>query len=145
VHTDASLTAYGATLTYGEHDAGSKGHYEVQGYWDGRHREKMHITIFEFATVRLSLRQFLQHCVLRREHIVRVYTDMTVMNTVNKWVSRSRTVMAELRRLYQLCSRHILMPEMRVLPSALNVYADRLSRRRRVTDYLPRIKKVPEI
>jgi hypothetical protein len=69
---------------------------------------------------------------------------MTVMHTVNKWVSRSPTVMAELRRLYQLCSRPKLMPEMRFLPSALNVYADRLSRRRRVTDYLPRIKKVPE-
>jgi hypothetical protein len=105
VHIDASLTANGETLAYGEHDAGSKGQYEVQGYWDGRHREKTHITILELATVRLSLRRFLQHCVLRREHIVRVYTDnMTVMHTGNKWVSRSPTVMAELRRLYQLCS-----------------------------------------
>jgi hypothetical protein len=70
VHTDASLTGLWGDL--GERDAGSKGHYEVQGYWNGRHREKTHITVLELVTVRLSLRQFPQHCVLRREHIVRV-------------------------------------------------------------------------
>jgi hypothetical protein len=74
-----------------------------------------------------------------------VYTDnSTFMNTVNAWVSRSPTIMPELRRLYQLCDRHGLQLEMRFLPSALNIYADRLSRRRRVTDYLPRIKEIPE-
>jgi hypothetical protein len=50
----------------------------------------------------------------------------------------------ELRRPYRFRSRHILMFEMRFLPPALDLYADQLSRRRSVTDYLPRIKEVPE-
>jgi hypothetical protein len=58
VHTDAPLTPYGATLAHGEHSAGSRGHYKVQGYCDGQHREKTHITIHGLTTVRLSLRQF---------------------------------------------------------------------------------------
>jgi hypothetical protein len=83
-------------------------------------------------------------CAQERTYRQGVSETMTVIHTVNKWVSRSPTEMAELRRLYQLYSRHRLMLEMRVHPSALNLYADRLLRSRRVTEYLPRIKEVPE-
>jgi hypothetical protein len=127
VHTDASLAAYGATLARGALDAGTRGFYAVQGYWDGQHRKRTHITLLELATLRLTLQNFLQHCVLRPQEIFRVYTDNTVvMNTVNAWVSRSPTVMAKLRRLYQLCNLIGLQLEMRFLPSALNINSHRL-------------------
>jgi hypothetical protein len=46
--------------------AEGRGFYEVLGYWDGRLRERPHIIVLEWATVRLYLQKFLQHCVLRR-------------------------------------------------------------------------------
>jgi hypothetical protein len=133
IHTDASMTAYGATLALGEQEAGAKDFYEFRGYWEGSHLNKAHITLLELATVRLCLKDFLQHCVLRRDAVIKLYTDnMVTMFVVNKWVSKSPVIMAELRRLHQLCKCHGLELELHHLPSALNLYADRLSRRRRV-------------
>jgi hypothetical protein len=93
----------------------------------------------------LCLKYFLQHCILRRDAVIKLYTDNIVtIFVVNKWVSKSPVIMAELRRLHQLCKRHGLELELHHLPSALNQYADRLSRRRRVADYLPSLEGVPE-
>jgi hypothetical protein len=56
---------------------------------------------------------FLQHCVLRRDAMIQLYTDnMVTMFVVNKWVSKSPVIMAELRRLHQLCKRHGLELEL---------------------------------
>lgn len=55
VHMDASMTAFGATLFYGEQPAGNRGYSENSGFWDLGDTEVAHITIFELMTVRLSL------------------------------------------------------------------------------------------
>jgi hypothetical protein len=91
---------------------------------------KANITLLELARVRLCLKDFLQHWVLRRNAVIKLYTDnLVTMFVVNKWVSKSPVIMAELRRLHQFCKRHGLELELHHLPSALNLYADRLSRR----------------
>jgi hypothetical protein len=145
IHTDASKTAYAATFTLGEQEAGARGLYECWGYWEGSHLGKAHITLLDLATVRLCPNDVLHHCVLRRDAVIKLYTENIVtMFVVNKWASKSPLIMAELRRLYQFCQRHGLELELHHLPSALNLYADRLSRRRRVADYLPSLDGVPE-
>jgi hypothetical protein len=130
IHTDASMTAHGATLALREQEAGAKGFYECRGYREGSQLNKAHITLLELAIVRLCLKDFLQHWVLRQNAVIKLYTDnMVTMFGVNKWVSKSPVIMAELRRLHQFCKRHGLELELHHLPSALNLYADRLSRR----------------
>jgi hypothetical protein len=97
------MTAYGVTLALGEQEAGAKGVYECRGYWEGSHFNKAHITLLELATVRLCLKYFLQRCILRRDAVIKLYTDNIVtMFVVKKWVSKSPVIMDELRRLHQL-------------------------------------------
>jgi hypothetical protein len=75
--------------------------------------------------------------------IILLYTDkQVVVWAVRAWVSKSAALMAELRRLHRLCRRHGLILDIHRLPSVLNLYADRLSRRRRVVDYLPALEGV---
>jgi hypothetical protein len=47
VHTEASMEANGATLRSGAHGAGIRGHYEVQGFWSGEHRE---LTVSQYTS-----------------------------------------------------------------------------------------------
>jgi hypothetical protein len=80
------------------------------------------------------------HTALRpaQKRVVRLYTDkMIVVFVIKKWVSTSPASMAELRRLHRLSSRHGLALDMHHRPSAPNLYADLLARRRRVADYPP--------
>jgi hypothetical protein len=138
------MTAYGETLALGEQEAGAKGFYECWGYGGGSQLKKAHITLLELATARLCQKYFHQHFVLRRDVVIKLYTDNVVtIFVVNKWVSKSPVIMAELRRLHQLCKRHGLELKLHHLPSALNLYADRSSRQR-VVDYLPSLDGVPE-
>jgi hypothetical protein len=65
MHTDASMSASGATLAHGDHDAGARGYYECRGYWQGSHSVIVHITILELTTVRLALWEFVEHCLAR--------------------------------------------------------------------------------
>jgi hypothetical protein len=118
--------------------------YECRGYWEVSYRLLAHITLLELTTVRLALKEFLKYCALRENEVVKLYTDnMVVMYVVNQWVSKSPAIMAELRRLHQLCKCHGLVLDLHHLPPALNHFADRLSRRRRVADCLPSLTGVP--
>jgi hypothetical protein len=54
------MTAYGATLSRGEHSAGTRGWYESHSFSEGSHREVAHITTLELTTVRLALKRFSQ-------------------------------------------------------------------------------------
>lgn len=142
VHTDASLGAWGATLSAGETLPGTPGMYEVLGYWDPELRRRAHITELELRTVRLSLTSFMHLIKTAKEDVVRLYTDNTVtMYVVNAMMSKSKTLMRELRLLHALLWRHGVRLDAQYLPSALNLYADRLSRSRRAFDYLPSVKE----
>jgi hypothetical protein len=66
------------------------------------------------------------------------------MHVINSMVSRSSTLMAGIRRLHNLLQEHNLTVVIRYHPSALNIFADRLSRRGRAFDYLPSLPGVRE-
>jgi hypothetical protein len=101
--------------------------------------------VLELTTVRLPLKEFLEYCVLLENEVVKLYIDnMMVMYVVNQCVSKSPATMAGLQMLHQFCKRHGLMLDLHHLPSALNLFADRLSTRRRVVDYLPSLTGVPD-
>jgi hypothetical protein len=96
-------------------------------------------------TVRLTLQEFAEHCLLRQGEVIRLFTDnMVVTYTVQAMVSRSPLLMAELRRLRAFLDRCGISLQMHHLPSALSLYADRLSRRRKALDLLPRLPQVPD-
>jgi hypothetical protein len=63
---------------------------------------------------------------------------------VSQWVSKSPAVMAELHRLHCFCGRYGLTSNLHDLPSALKLFADRLSKRRRFVDFLPSLGGVPD-
>jgi hypothetical protein len=139
------MGTYGATLRSGAHGAATRGHYEVQDFWSGEHRELAHMTIYELMTVRLTLQEFVEHCLLRQGEFIRLFTDnMVVMHMVQAMVSRSPLLMAEPRRLRAFLDRCGISLQMHHLPSALNLYADRLSRRLKSVELLPRLPQVPE-
>jgi hypothetical protein len=124
----------------------------MSGFWDKGCKQVAHITLLELSTVRLALQEFVHMCrvnelleSLQRREVIRIYKDnQVIMHVINSMVSRSSTLMAELRRLHNLLQEHNLTLKMRYLPSALNLFADRLSRRRRAFAYLPSIPGLRE-
>lgn len=145
VHTDTSMEAYGTTLRSGTHDAGSRGHYEVQGFWSGEHRALAHMTISELLKVSLTLEEFAEHCLIHGGEVIHSFRVNTiVMYAVQATVSQFPLLMAELRRLHASLGRFGASLQMHHLPSALNLYASRPSRRRRALYFLPRMPHVPD-
>jgi Reverse transcriptase (RNA-dependent DNA polymerase) len=142
IHTDFSLSAFGATLGRAPLEAGSEGFYEMSSFWDTGCKQMAHITPLELSTIRLALQEFVHLCALQPGEVIRMYTDSQVtMHVINSMVSRSSTLMAELRRPHNLFLEHNLTLEM---PSALNLFPDRWSRRRRAFDNLPSLPGMRE-
>jgi hypothetical protein len=104
------MSAYGATLSHGEQEAGTRGFYECRGYWEGSHKKLAPITVLELTMVKLALKEFWDYCVLRENGVVKLYTEnMVVMYVVNQWMPKSRAIKNKLRRLHQFCKRHGLI------------------------------------
>jgi hypothetical protein len=117
----------------------------MSGFWDIGCKQVDHITLLELSTFRLALQEFVHMCALQRGEMIRIYIDnQGTMHVINSMVSRSSTLMAQPRRLHNLLQEHNLTLEMQYLPSALNLFADRLPRRRRAFDYLPSLPGVRE-
>lgn len=143
IHTNASLQAYGATIAQVVAEAGAPGHYEISGFWQNSNKQIAHITLMELSTFRLALRKLIEMCALRRSPIIHVYTDnQVVMYAMNDMVSKYPALKTDLRRLHDLLKRSSIELKARFLPSALNLFADGLSRRMRSLDYLPIIPSV---
>lgn len=125
MHTDASSTGWGATWN------------EVvpaRGFHDKARRD-LHINLLELGAVRLGLLSFVNF-LKDIETIVRLVTDSrVVMHVVNNGSSRSKAVMRELRRLKAVCASLGVQLRAEYLPSALNLYADKLSRATDNTDW----------
>jgi len=90
----------------------------------------MHINPLKLGAVRLAL-QSLRHLFADREKVIRLKTDSTVaIGAINNGTSSSPAMMDELRLLHAVTSAMGIDLRPEHLPSALSIWADRLSRER---------------
>ena len=128
MHSDAADVGWGGTLGPNL-QAGSPGLWEGQGFWSAKDRAAP-ITLRELRAVRLLLHQsfsaFVSSPQTRR---LLVHEDnQSVVSILNSMVSASKPMMAELRKLQRLLAVLSVRLDARWLPSAVNRYADALSR-----------------
>jgi hypothetical protein len=136
MHTDAADLGYGGTL--GKCGAaGQCGEWEAQGVW-GWHERAESISYRELKAIRLLLtraensgsRSFGARLLDAGIRNLQLQCDnMAAVHVTNAMVSASRPMMRELRLLKRELDRLGLHLDARWLPSALNKYADALSRR----------------
>eukprot|EP00168_Porphyra_purpurea_P020480 TRINITY_DN863_c0_g1_i8.p1 TRINITY_DN863_c0_g1~~TRINITY_DN863_c0_g1_i8.p1 ORF type:complete len:496 (-),score=36.89 TRINITY_DN863_c0_g1_i8:1016-2503(-) len=125
MHTDASGTGWGATWAEA---------VPARGFHEGARRH-LHINLLELGAVRLGLLSFVDF-LKDPTTLVQLKTDSrVVMHFINSGSSRSKAVMHELRRLLAVCRALGVTLRAEYLPSAVNVWADRLSRATDSTDW----------
>lgn len=128
MHSDAADVGWGGTLGPNL-QAGSPGLWEGQGFWGAEDRTAS-ITLRELRAVRLLLHRsfsaFVSDPDTRR---ILVHEDnQAVVSILNAMVSASKPMMAELRKLQKLLAVLQVRLDARWLPSAVNRFADSLSR-----------------
>lgn len=125
VHTDASLTGWGATWN---------GTVPARGF-HAPGRKHLYINVHELGTVRLALQSFVK--LLQPKHTtLRLMMDSLVsVHVVNNGTSKSEAMMRELRLLHEWCQQDGVELRASHLPSAVNYAADRLSRSNDSTDW----------
>jgi hypothetical protein len=128
VHSDAADVGYGGTLGSCS-VAGSPGLWEGRGIWDAKEMSE-HIILRELKAVRLLLQRHLASFVAEAETTrLLVHEDnQAVVKILNAMVSASRPMMAELRRMEIMLRTLGVKVEARWFQSAVNRYADALSR-----------------
>jgi hypothetical protein len=128
MHSDAADVGYGGTLGTCV-EAGSPGLWEGQGLWATAERAES-ITLRELKAVRLLFQRHFASYVAKAEtkRILLHEDNQAVVHILNAMVSASRPMMAELRRLEVMLRALGVRMEARWIPSAVNRYADSLSR-----------------
>lgn len=122
--TDACLTGWGAVMDR---------RLPAQGTF-GIDLADAPINLKELITVRLALESF--PAAVAHGGLVRVRCDnMVVVNVLNNMTSRSLSLMHELRLLSALLDRLRCRLEASWLPTAENIWADKLSRDKDATDW----------
>jgi len=122
--TDASGLGWGAVLGQ---------LVEARGY-HGTLRSGLHINVLELGAITLALRSFRAH--IPPGTIIRLRTDsMVALGVLNAQSSRSLVLMEEMRALHALCREMDVDLRAEHLSSALNEWADRLSREQDSTDW----------
>lgn len=125
IHTDASLLGWGAV---------QDGALPARGF-HAPTRRFAHINELELATVRLALESF-RHFLTERDASLLTKSDSTVaVGAINSMSLKSRALMGEIWELHELCAAWGLSVKAEHLPSAVNAYADRLSREGDSTDW----------
>lgn len=128
MHSDAADVGYGGTLGFDE-TAGSSGLWEGRGFWTMEDRAQS-ITLRELRAVRLLLHRHFCDFV-SDPHIRRILLhedNQAVVYILNAMVSASRPMMAELRKIEKLLRVLGVRIDSRWIPSAVNRFADSLSR-----------------
>lgn len=116
--TDASMSGWGAAWN---------GTVPASGFFDER-QEHSHINELELLAATNALAQFSDYA---RNRSVEIITDSKVTEfIVRNMTTRSPRILARLRELRALCETHGVTLSTRHIPSVLNAWADRLSRRR---------------
>lgn len=128
LHTDAADLGYGGTLGIGM-TPGAPGLWEAQDIWSAADRAQS-ITLRELRSVRLLLSRYFAAFVSdpRTRHILLHQDNQAVVHVVNAMVSASKPMMAELRKLQKTLQALGVQLHARWLPSAVNRFADALSR-----------------
>lgn len=128
MHSDAADVGYGGTLGMDER-AGSQGLWEGQGFWTQADRAES-ITLRELRAVRLLLHRHFAEYVSRPDvtKILLHEDNQAVVFILNAMVSASAPMMTELRKLEVLMRALGVRVDARWLPSAVNRFADALSR-----------------
>lgn len=128
MHSDAANVGYGGAL--GSNTlAGSQGSWVAQGFWTARDRAES-INLRELRAVRLLLQKSFANYASQpqvRQRLVHE-DNQAVVHILNAMVSSSPAMMSELRKLQKLLRVLGVQVESRWLPSAVNKYADSLSR-----------------
>lgn len=118
MYTDASMSGWGAAWN---------GQVPAAGFFDAAH-EGAQINELELLAALYALKHFVRHA--RRRSVEIVTDSMVTMHVVRNLTSRSPRLPARLRELRALCEREGVTISTRHIPSVLNTWADRLSRRR---------------
>lgn len=128
MHSDAADVGYGGTLGFDE-EQGSRGLWEGKGFWTTEERGQS-ITLRELRAVRLLLhRHFCDYVSAPGVRKILLHEDnQAVVFVLNAMVSSSKPMMAELRKLEVLMRVQGVRLEARWIPSAVNKFADSLSR-----------------
>jgi hypothetical protein len=128
MHSVAASVGYGGTLGMCS-EAGSQGLWEGRGLWASEERAEP-ITLRELKAVRLLLQKHFASFVAKTDtKLIFLHEDnQSVVHNLNAVVSASRPMMAELRRLEVMLRILGVKLEARWIPSAVNRYADALSR-----------------
>lgn len=130
LHSDAADVGYGGTLNDKDLTAGVSGLWSDQGVWNWRDRAEA-ITHRELKAIRMLLQGPLGTEVKKRGlHELLLHVDnQPVVHIANSFVSSSRPLMQELRRLKRVLQHLNVHVRAEWLPSAVNRFADALSRR----------------
>lgn len=128
MHADAANVGYGGTLGYDAHP-GSRGLWEAQGFWSAEERQQS-ITLRELRAVRLLLQKSFASYVSdpKVKKILLHEDNSAVVHILNSMVSASPSMMSELRKLRMLLQGLGVRLEAKWIPSAVNRFADALSR-----------------
>lgn len=130
MHIDAADVGYGGTLYFERFEAGRNGLYCDQNVWTWRDRAKS-ITLRELKAIRMLLSRQLGDKV-RKKAVTKLLLhvdNQVVVHVCNSYVSPSRALMRELRKLKLVLDRSGIVIKAEWLPSVMNRYADSLSRR----------------
>ena len=116
VHSDSSTYAWGAVLNQMR---------TARGFWSVEER-KQHITYLELQAVYNAVRSFLPW--IRNRKILLHEDNMAVVHILTNHTSRSKPLMALLRKLWWLLDVENIELRPQYIRSAANVWADALSR-----------------
>lgn len=128
VHSDAADVGYGGNLGYDKR-AGMPGSWAGQSFWTAADRQES-ITLLELRSVRLLLARSFARYVSRPvvRHLLLHEDNSAVVFILKFMVSASKPMMAELRRLQKMLVALGISIEARWIPSAVNRFADSISR-----------------
>lgn len=116
LHCDASPMGWGGVLN----DS-----VPAHGFWRP-HQRAEHINVLELRAVRYTVERFLQ--ALRGRNVLLWEDNQVVCHVLTSWTSRSRQLMAQVRKLWWLLDLLDVTLHPRYIRSAANVWADSLSR-----------------
>ena len=117
VFTAASMSGWGAAWN---------GQVPASGFFDAQH-EGAHIKELELLAAHYALRSFVRHA--RRRSVELVIDSKVTEFIVRNMTPRSPRLLARLRELRTLCEAEGVVISTRHIPSVLNTWAGRLSRR----------------